>query len=64
MREIIRSGKSEIIGYRETGSGNREVLRDKNGRILGRFETDTGITRTAYGKIIGRGSSQLLRLSK
>ncbi len=62
MRETIRNGKSEIIGYGETGSGNREILRDNNGRILGRFETDTGITRTADGKIIGRGSNQLLRL--
>lgn len=64
MRETIRDGQSKIIGYRETGSGNREILRDKTGRILGRFETDTGITRTADGKIVGRGSSQLLRLLK
>jgi hypothetical protein len=45
-------------------SGNREVLRDKSGRILGRFETDTGVTRDASGKIIGRGSNQLLKLLK
>ena len=64
MRETIRNGKSEIIGYRETGSGNREVLREKTGHILGRFETDTGITRDASGKITGRGSNQLLRLLK
>ena len=64
MRETIRNGKSEIIGYRETGSGNREVLRDKSGRILGRFESDTKVTRTAEGKIIGRGSNQLLKLLK
>jgi hypothetical protein len=37
----------EIIGYREAGSGNREILRDKIGRILARFETDTGIARAA-----------------
>ena len=64
MREIIRNGKSEIIGYRETGSGSREVLRDKTGRILGRFETDTGVTREASGKIIGYGQNQLLKLLK
>jgi len=64
MRETIRDGQSKIIGYRETGSGNREILRDKNNRILGRFETDTGITRAADGKITGRGSNQLLRLLK
>ena len=52
------------MGYRETVSGNREVLRDKNGRILGRFETDTGVTRNASGEITGRGSNQLLRLLK
>jgi hypothetical protein len=62
MRETIRNGKLEIIGYRETGSGNREVLRDKTSRILGRYETDTGITRAADGEIVGRGSNQLLRL--
>ena len=64
MREIIRNGKSEIIGHRETGSGNREILRDKSGRILGRFETDTGVTRASDAKIIGRGSNQLLKLLK
>ena len=64
MREIIRNGKLEIIGYRETGSGNREVLRDKTGRILGRYETDTKVTRDASGNITGRGSNQLLRLLK
>ncbi len=64
MRETIRNRKLEIIDSRETGSGNREVLRDKAGRILGRFENDTGITRDARGKIIGRGSSQFLRLLK
>lgn len=64
MREVIRNGKLEIIGYRETGSGNREVLRDKAGRILGRFEADTGVTRDGSGKITGRGSNQLLRLLK
>ena len=64
MRETIRNGKLEIVGYRETGSGNREVLRDKAGRILGRFETDTRIMREASGNITGRGSNQLLRLLK
>ncbi len=64
VREIIRNGKSEIIGYRETGSGNREILRNKNVRVLGRFETDTGIMRDASDKILGRGSNQLLRLLK
>ena len=63
MRETIRDGQSEIIGYREV-SGNRETLRDKSGRIVGRFETDTGVTRAADGKIIGRTSNQLLRLLK
>ena len=64
MRKTILNGKLEIISYRETGSGNREVLRDKAGRILGRFETDTGITRDASGKIIGRDTNQLLKLLK
>lgn len=64
MREAIRNGKSEIIGYHDKSSNNREILRDKNGRILGRFETHTEITRDASGKITGRGSNQLLRLLK
>jgi hypothetical protein len=64
MREVIRNGKLEIIGYLETGSGNREILRDKNGQILGRYETDTKVTRDASGNITGRGSNQLLRLLK
>ena len=64
MQETIRNGKLEIIDYRETGSGSREVLRDKAGRILGRFETDTKVTRDASGTIVGRGSNPLFRLLK
>jgi hypothetical protein len=64
MRETIRDGQLKIIGFRETGSGNREVLRDKTGRILGRYERDTGVTRDASGKITGRGLNQLFRLLK
>ena len=64
MRETIRNGKLEIIGYRETGTGNREILRDQSGQILGRFETDTKITRDSSGKIIGRNQNQLFRLLK
>jgi len=57
-------GNHWLQRYSETSSGNREVLRDRAGRILGPFETDTGVTRMADGKIIGRGSNQLLRLLK
>jgi hypothetical protein len=64
MNTPIRDGKLKIIGYRETGAGNREMLRDKTGRILGRFESDTGVTRDASGKIIGYGQNQLLKLLK
>ena len=62
MQEPIRNGKLEIIGYREAWSDTREILRDKTGRILGRFESDTGVTRDGHGKIVGRGGNQLLRL--
>ena len=64
MTKSIRDGKSAIIGYIESGTGNREVLRDKTGRILGRFESDTKVTRDATGNIIGRGTNQLFRLLK
>jgi hypothetical protein len=43
------------------GCGEVRRLADQ---ILGRFETDTGITRDASGKIIDCGSNQLLRLPK
>jgi hypothetical protein len=64
MRDTIRNGQSQIVGYRKTQAGNREILRDKNSRNVGRFETDAKITREASGKITGRGSNQLLRLLK
>jgi hypothetical protein len=32
--------------------------------IRGRFERDTGVTRAVFGKIIGSGQNQLLRLLK
>src|ERR1035437_230259 len=49
MNTPIRNGKQEIVAYHESSSPTREILRDKNGRILGRFENDTGITREASG---------------
>jgi hypothetical protein len=52
----------QLAATDEHDTASREILRDKNGRILGRFETDTGVTRSADGKIIGRNSNQLLRL--
>jgi len=64
MRETIRNRESGVVGYRETGSGNREILRDKSGQMLGRYETDTKVTRDVHGTITGRGSNQLLRLLK
>jgi len=64
MSTPIRDGKLKIIAYHETPSPTREILRDRTGRILGRFETDTGVTRDSTGKIIGRGENQLLRLLK
>jgi DNA invertase Pin-like site-specific DNA recombinase len=60
----IRDGKMKIIAYHEIFSPTREILRDRTGQILGRFESDTGVTRDVSGKIIGRGSNQLLRLLK
>jgi hypothetical protein len=60
----ICDGKLKIVGYRETGSGNREILRDKTNQIPGRFETDTKITRDATGKIVGFHHNQLFRLLK
>jgi hypothetical protein len=64
MRKPIRNGKSEIIGYVETWSATREFIMDKNSKKLGTFETDTGVTRDAGGKIAGRGLNQLLRLTR
>jgi hypothetical protein len=64
MNKPIRNGKQEIVAYHESSSPTREVLRDKNGRILGRFERDTGVTRDATGKIVGYGQNQLFRLLK
>jgi hypothetical protein len=64
MNTPIRDGKLKIIGYHETSSKTREILRDRTGQILGRFERDTNVTRDASGKIIGRGLNQLFRLLK
>ena len=58
------TGNQQSSAIVKRRSGNREVLRDKNNRIVGRYETDTKITRDATGKITGRGSNQLLRLLK
>lgn len=64
MNTAIRDGKLKIIAYHETFSPTREILRSNTGRILGRFERDTNVTRDVSGKIIGRGSNQLFRLLK
>jgi hypothetical protein len=64
MNTPIRNGKSEIVGYHDKWSDTREILRDKTGKRLGVFESDTKVTRDATGKIIGRGENQLFQLLK
>jgi hypothetical protein len=64
MNKPIRYGKWKSSDPTTNGAGRREILRGKSGRILGRFENDTGITRDASGQIVGRGENQLLKLLK
>jgi hypothetical protein len=65
MNTPIRDGSLKIVAYHETFSPTREILRSNTGKILGRFEIDTGITRDATGKITGRrGVNQLMKLLK
>lgn len=61
-REQIRDFSGKIIATRET-SGNKVILRDFYGKILGTFDPVTNQTRDFYGKIIGTGD-QLMRLVK
>jgi hypothetical protein len=64
MNTPIRNEKQQIIAYHETSSPTREILRDRTNRIIGRFESDTKVTRNASNKIIGYGQNQLLKLLK
>ena len=62
MKEpTIRNGKQEIIAWIDRWSDKRESVTDKNGKRLGTFETDTGVTKDASGKLVGHRASQLLR---
>ncbi len=61
MKEEIKNAKLEVIGYREN-CNSREVLRDRNGQLLGVFHRDSKITRDRHGRVIGFHVNQLLRL--
>jgi hypothetical protein len=61
MKDVIRNGKLEVIGYREL-SGSREMLRDKRGYLLGIFDRDTKVTSDRFGRIVGYYINQLMSL--
>ena len=58
----VHKERQEIIGWLVRWSDKLEFIADKHGKRLGSYESDTGVTRDAQGKIVGHGGNQSLRL--
>ena len=56
-KEYIREWNGKIIGSYETDSQGRIVLRDFQGRILGRYDARENKTRDFQGRIVGQGNT-------
>lgn len=55
-KELIKDWKGVILGSYEQDYEGRTVLRDFNGRILGRYDPKTNMTRDFYGRPVGKGN--------
>ncbi len=56
MAEIIKDARGGIIGRIEDEPGGKKRIRDKRGKLLGRFDPKNNKTTNAQGKIIGTGN--------
>jgi hypothetical protein len=53
--KILRNAAGRELG-RVTRVGTFEVLRDRNGAEIGRYDTVADLTKDASGRIVGRGN--------
>ena len=54
-RENIYNFYHQIIGSIETLSDGSKIARDFYGKILGKFDAKTGVTKNFYGQIVAKG---------
>ena len=55
-RETIREFSGVIIGYLDHESNGDITVRSFYGKILGRYERSSDVTKDFYGKILYRGN--------
>ena len=53
--EAIREPSGKIIGWIQSESNGDKILRDFNGRILGRYDNRLDVTKEPSGRIVARG---------
>ncbi|QNI31401.1 hypothetical protein H7849_20335 [Alloacidobacterium dinghuense] len=57
-KTYIRNGKNQIIGSETSGFGDDDtVVRDRDGKILGRANSRFHTTRDAHGRLVSINSN-------
>ena len=54
-RTNIKNFYGQIIGSIEDLSDGSKIARDFYGKILGKFDAKTGVTKNFYGQIVAKG---------
>ena len=54
MKEMIKDASGKTLGYKKT-CGSQTIVEDASGKMLGRFDKNTGKTFDASGKALYNG---------
>ncbi len=55
-RETLRDIQNNVIGFIESDSTGKQVLRDKNNYLIGTYQPRTNDTRDKNNMIVARGN--------
>lgn len=56
-RNTIKDFYGRIIGYLDSQPNGDIVAKDVSGRILGRYDSKSKVTKDFYGRIVARGDT-------
>ena len=64
IEHLIKDFYGKIIAKIEVKSNGDKVIRDFNGRILGKYDSVRNVTTDFYGRIIGSGDCSGMLINK
>lgn len=56
-KEYIKDKNFKIIGSIETDANGVKIVRNFYGKLLGKYDPKTNLTKDFYGKVVARGDA-------